>query len=43
MLQTLGGTLRLLPIRWQHLTAELSQLDATLERLTKDAAKRLIG
>jgi transposase len=43
LLQTLGTALRLLAARWLHLTAELRQLDATLERLTKEAAQRLLG
>ena len=41
LLQTLASTLRLLAKRWMHLTAELRELDATLERLTNHAAKRL--
>jgi transposase len=41
LLQTLTSTLRLLARRWIHLTAELRELDATLERLTTYAAKRL--
>jgi transposase len=40
-LQTLAITLRLLAKRWLSLTTELRELDATLERLTKQAAKRL--
>ncbi len=40
-LQTLATTLRLLAKRWLSLTAELRELDATLESLTKQAAKRL--
>lgn len=41
LLQTLASTLRLLAKRWMNLTAELRELDATLERLTKHAARRL--
>jgi len=40
-LQTLATTLRLLAKRWLSLTAELKELDATLEHLTILAAKRL--
>lgn len=40
-LQTLATTLRLLAKRWLSLTAELRELDATLESLTRQAAKRL--
>jgi transposase len=41
LLQTLARTLRLLARRWLNLTAELRELDATLEALTKRLAKRL--
>jgi transposase len=41
LLHTLASTLRLLARRWLHLTAELRELDAALERLTTYAAKRL--
>jgi len=37
----LAGTLRLLAKRWLHLTSELKELDATLEQLTAQTAKRL--
>jgi len=40
-LQTLATALRLLAKRWLYLTTELHELDATLECLTKQAAKRL--
>lgn len=40
-LKTLATTLRLLAKRWMYLTAELRELDGTLERLTILAAKRL--
>ncbi len=40
-LKTLATTLRLLAKRWLYLTAELKELDATLEHLTVLAAKRL--
>ena len=40
LLQTLAGTLRLHAKRWLHLTAELKELDATLEQLTAQTAKR---
>ncbi len=40
-LGTLTTTLRLLAKRWLYLTAELKELDSTLERLTSTAAKRL--
>ena len=41
LLQTLAGTLRLLAKRWLHLSSELKELDATLEQLTVQTAKRL--
>jgi transposase len=41
LLQTLARMLRLLARRWLNLTAELRELDATLETLTKRVAKRL--
>lgn len=41
LLQTLARMLRLLARRWLNLTAELRELDATLEALTKRLAKRL--
>ncbi len=40
---TLAATLRLLAKRWIYLTAELKELDATLEHLTQLAARRLRG
>ncbi|MEJ1356494.1 MAG: IS110 family transposase [Candidatus Sedimenticola sp. (ex Thyasira tokunagai)] len=40
-LKTLATTLRLLARRWMYLTAELKDLDDTLEHLTNSAAKRL--
>ena len=40
-LQSLAMTLRLLAKRWLYLTDELCELDKTLERLTRQAAKRL--
>ena len=40
-LKTLATTLRLLAKRWLYLTAELKELDGTLEHLTNLAAKRL--
>lgn len=40
-LMTLATTLRLLAKRWMYLTAELKDLDGTLEHLTSSAAKRL--
>ncbi len=43
LLQTLGSALRLLATRWLHLTSELRELDAALDRLTRKTAKRLIG
>lgn len=41
MLKTLTVTLRLLAKRWLMLSAELKGLDATLDRLTSQSAKRL--
>jgi len=41
MLRVLSSTLRSLAKRWMHLTVELRELDAILERLTLRAAKRL--
>ena len=41
LLQTLAGMLRLLAKLWLHLTSELKELDATLEQLTAQTAKRL--
>jgi transposase len=41
VLGVLSSTLRSLAKRWMHLTAELRELDAVLERLTMHAAKRL--
>jgi transposase len=43
LLQTLTSTLKLLAKRWLMLTAELKELDATLDRLTSQSAKRLRG
>jgi transposase len=40
-LKTLATTLRLLAKRWLYLTAELKELDGTLEHLTQHAAIRL--
>jgi transposase len=40
-LETLATTLRLLAKRWLYLTAELKDLDGTLEHLTNNSAKRL--
>ena len=40
-LVTLATTLRLLAKRWLYLSAELKELDKTLEDLTKRAAKRM--
>jgi transposase len=42
LLRTLTATLRLLAKRWLYLTDELKVLDATLDSLTKQGAKRLI-
>ena len=41
MLKTLTATLRLLAKRWLMLSAELKELDAMLDRLTSESAKRL--
>ena len=41
LLQTLAATLRLLAKRWLMLAEELKELDAMLERLTSQHAKRL--
>lgn len=41
LLQTLTSTLKLLAKRWLMLAAELKELDATLDRLTRQSAKRL--
>jgi transposase len=41
LLQTLGATLRLLAKRWQALAEELKTLDAMLDRLTRQHARRL--
>lgn len=41
MLQTLAATLRLLAKRWKGLAEELKALDAMLDSLTKEHAKRL--
>ncbi len=41
VLRVLSSTLRSLAKRWMHLTVELRELDAVLERLTMHAAKRL--
>ena len=41
LLKTLTATLRLLAKRWLMLSAELKDLDATLDRLTSQSAKRL--
>jgi transposase len=40
LLQTLTATLKLLAKRWLMLSAELKELDATLDRLTSQSAKR---
>ncbi|MEQ1639075.1 MAG: IS110 family transposase [Methylococcales bacterium] len=42
LLKTLAATLRLLAKRWLYLTEELKGLDAPLDSLTKQGAKRLI-
>lgn len=42
LLKTLAATLRLLAKRWLYLNEELKELDATLDSLTKQGAKRLI-
>jgi transposase len=39
--QTLASMLRLLAKCWLHLISELKELDATLEQLTAQTAKRL--
>lgn len=41
LLHTLAATLKLLAKRWLMLAAELKELDATLDRLTNQSAKRL--
>ena len=41
LLKTLTATLRLLAKRWLMLSAELKELDATLDHLTSQSAKRL--
>ncbi len=41
LLKTLTATLRLLAKRWLMLSAELKELDAMLDRLTSESAKRL--
>ncbi len=41
MLKTLTATLRLLAKRWLMLSAELKELDTTLDHLTNQSAKRL--
>jgi transposase len=41
LLQTLAATLRMLAKRWLMLAEELKELDAMLERLTSEHAKRL--
>ncbi len=43
LLQTLAATLRMLAKRWLMLAEELKELDAMLERLTRQHAKRLRG